>query len=397
MEGGLFLSNFLKNPIFIILILVIVVVGLNFLSKSVDTNIPAQNPAEFSAVAIGETVMSGQHVVDNSKIRKVSVLNHPEYLIEDLKNNEFTDFYTALITGSVETPINAVTSGNVTRYGNARGFNGPGMVTTNGSKLVVNGPNTFVWGFKTPYTYAIKTDKGIDIVTNNKTVKSVAAGDINNDTVSSNYVTLKDIKSWYNDSDVGEKLGLDFSLSSFSDGRNSVPPSKIASYFGDDVLKYMSEYPSGAPVMVYNGATNQNVVGNGADTLGAYAEYDNVARNENARTFVKAWNNTIVPPHTSASGKDTVTFTGVYDPETHTYPSHGACPAGRALRSAVMEAGSPLPSGMSSGFYCVDLVSDPATGIHVTNPTDYPIKIVMWTEGGGTGMSLFAQAIQYTP
>lgn len=397
MDGGFFLSSFLKNPIFIIFILVIVVVGLNVFAKNVEGAVPPQNPAEFSSVPIGDTVVSGQHVVDSSKLRKVPVIYHPEYLIEDLKNNEFTDFYTAITTGSVETPINAVTSGSITRYGNARGFNGPGMISTNGSKLVVNAPDTFVWAFKTPYTYAVKTEKGIDIVTNNKTVKSVAAADINNNTVSSSYVTLNDIKSWYNDSDVGEKLGLDFSLSKFSDGRNSVPPSKIASTFGDEVVKYMSDYPSGAPVMVYNAATKQNVVGSGADTLGAYAEYDNVARNENARTFVKAWNNTIVPPHTSASGKDTVTFTGVYDPETHTYPSHGACPAGRALRSAVMEAGSPLPSGMSGGFYCVDLVSDPATGIHVTNPTDYPIKIVMWTEGSGTSMGLYAQAIQYTP
>ncbi len=104
------------------------------------------------------------------------------------------------------------------------------MVTVNGSKLVVNPPETFVWGFKTPYTVAVKTDKGIDIKTENKTVKTVAAADISNDTVPTNYVNVKDLKEWYNSSDVGDSIGLDFSLSTFNDGRNSVPPSKILSY-----------------------------------------------------------------------------------------------------------------------------------------------------------------------
>ncbi len=271
------------------------------------------------------------------------------------------------------------------------------MVSVNGSKLVVNPPETFVWGYKTPYTVAVKTDKGIDIKTENKTVKTVAAADISNDTVPTMYVSAKDLKEWYNSSDVGDSIGLDFSLSKFNDGRNSVSPSKILSYFGNDTAKYMSEYPSGAPVMVYNSGTNQKVIGSGSSVLEAYAQYNNALREENARTFVKAWNNTIVPPHTSASGKEDVTFTGVYDPEEGGYPSHGACPPGRALRSAVMAAGCPLPSGMTSGYFSVSIDADPATGIKVYNPTDYPLKIVMWTSGSGTGMMMYSQAIQYTP
>ena len=104
-----------------------------------------------------------------------------------------------------------------------------------------------------------------------------------------------------------------------------------------------------------------------------------------------------MPPHSSSTGKQDVTFQGVYDPELHSYPSHGACPPGRALRAAVMEAGCPLPSGMTSGFYSVSVDSDPTTGISVYNPNNYPIKIVIWTEGGGTGMQMFAQAVEYTP
>lgn len=271
------------------------------------------------------------------------------------------------------------------------------MVAVSGNKLAVNPPNTFVWGFKTPYTVAVKTDKGIDIKTQNVTVKSVAAADISNSTVPTNYVAAKDLKDWYNNSEVGDTIGLDFSLSKFNDGRNSVPPNQIATNFGNETVQYMSEYPSGSPVMVYNGATNQNIVGAGNSVLESYAQYNNALREINARTFVKGWNNTIVPPHTSASGKDDVTFTGVYDPVEGGYPSHGACPPGRALRAAVMAAGCPLPSGMDSGYFSVSLDANPSSGIKVYNPTDYPIKIVIWTVGSGTGMQMFAQAVQYTP
>ena len=387
----------MKNPLIVILILVIFAVAIFSFTRGVDAYIPPQNPAEIAAISVGDTVLSGQNVVSSSKVRKVPLLYHPEYLIEDLESKEYNDFYTALTTGAVETPITEITGGNISRYGNAVGFNGPGMVAVNGSKLVVNPPNTFVWGFITPYTVAVKTANGIDIKTQNVTVKSVATADISNSTIPTKYVTVKKLKDWYTYAKVGDSIGLDFSLSNFSDGRNSVMPDKIANDFGNYTVQYMSEYPSGSPVMVYNAATTKNVVGSGQDTLGYYAQYDNALRAVNAKVFVQGWNNTIVPPHTSASGKDDVTFQGVYDPSTNSYPSHGACPPGRALRSAVMEAGCPLPTGMSSGFYSVELSSSPSSGIFVYNPTNYPIKIVIWTEGSGTGMQLFAQAIQYKP
>lgn len=372
-------------------------VGLGTLGKSLATNIPAQNPAEFSAVNIGDTVVSGQNVVNNDKIRKVPVIYHPEYLVDDLKNQEYGDFYTAITTGSVETPINKITSGEISNTGVVKGFSGPGMVTVSGDKLVVNAPGTFVWGFKTPYTVAVKTAQGLDIKVQNKTVKSVAAADISNSTVPAGNLTTKAVKSWFNSSSVGDNLTMDYSLSKFNDGRNNVLPNEILSLFGNNTTQYMADYPSGAPVMVFNSATNQTVVGSGNSVLGYYAEYDNSLREVNARVFVKGWNNTIVPPHTTATGKQSVTFQGVYDPELKSYPSHGACPSGRALRGAVMDAGFPLPSGMSSGFYAVSVDANPSSGISVYNPTNYPVKIVLWTVGSGTGMSIYAQAIQYTP
>jgi hypothetical protein len=383
--------------VIIILILVILSVGMFTFAKNVEAYVPPQNPAEIAAVNIGDTVYSGENVVSSSKIRKVPVIYHPEYLIEDLKSNQFNDFLTAITTGSVETPITQITSGKISRNGNAVGFNGPGMVTVSGEKLVVNPPETFVWGIKTPYTTAVKTANGINIVSQNKTVKSVAASDISNNTVPTNYISAVALKQWYNNSEIGDSIGLDYSLTSFNDERNSITPDKIKTQLDNDTIEYMKEYPSGSPIMIYNGATNQKVVGTGNSELGYYAEYNNALRADNAKTFVQGWNNTIVPPHTSSSGKEDVTFTGVYDPTVAGYPSHGACPPGRALRAAVMEAGCPLPSGMSSGFLSVTINANPSTGIKVYNPTNYPIKIVIWTVGSGTSMQIFAHAIQYSP
>ncbi|MFY9637340.1 MAG: hypothetical protein WAK14_00885 [Methanobacterium sp.] len=379
------------------MILVILAVGMFALAKNVEAYVPPQNPAEIAAVNIGDTVYSGDNVVSSSKIRKVPVIYHPEYLIEDIKSNQYNDFFTAITTGSVETPISQITSGKISRTGKAVDFEGPGMVTVSGNKLVVNPPETFVWGFKTPYTTAVKTANGINIVTQNKTVKTVSAADINNDTVPTNYVTAAKLKNWYNNSEIGDSIGLDYYLTSFNDGRNSITPNEIKTKLSNDTIKYMSEYPSGSPVMIYNEATNHKVVGAGNSELGYYAEYNNALRADNAKTFVQGWNGTIVPPHTSASGKEDVTFTGVYDPDVAGYPSHGACPPGRALRAAVMEAGCPLPSGMSSGYLSVTINANPSTGIKVYNPTNNPIKIVIWTVGSGTSMQIFAQAIQYTP
>ena len=60
---------------------------------------------------------------------------------------------------------------------------------------------------------------------------------------------------------------MDFSLSSFNDGRNFTPD-QILTKLDNDTSKYMSEYPSGAPIMIYNSATNQNIVGSGNSVLG---------------------------------------------------------------------------------------------------------------------------------
>ncbi len=375
------------------MILVVIAVVLNPIGNAAASSDSSQNPQEVAAFNLGDTILSGENVVNTLQIRKVPVIYHPEYLLSDIETNQYYDFFSAIVTGAVNIPISQITGGDISKYGSAIGFTGPGILTVSGQKLVVKPPEKFVWGYKTPSTYVVKDENGVKVVTNGKTVKTVSYDDINNNTIPSDFVSSEDIQSWYNQSNVGDQMVVDYSLSAFNDGRNIVSSNEIASDFGSGVLNYMSDYPSGDPVMVYEGSDDPTIVGTGSSVVGYYAQYNNNLRAYNSKQMVIGWNNTIIPPHSYSTGQQNIKFVGVYDPSTGESPSHGACPPGRALRAAVMEAGSPLPSGMTSGFYSVSLLSNPTSGITVYNPNNYPMKIVIWTVGSGTTMQIFCQAI----
>ncbi len=383
----------LKNPLTIILILVVIVVVLNPVGNAVTSTDSSQNPEEIAAFNIGDTVLSGENVVNTLQIRKVPVIYHPEYILSDIETNQYYDLFSAIVSGTVNIPISQITGADISKYGTATGFSGPGVLIVSGQKLVVKPPDTFVWAYKTPSTYVVKDEKGVKVMTDGKTVKTVSYDDISNSTIPSNFVSSEDIKSWYNQSNIGDQMVVDYSLAAFNDGRNDVPSNEIVSDFGTGVLNYMSEYPSGDPVMVYEGFDDPKIVGTGSSVVGYYAQYNNILRAYNSKQMVIGWNNTIIPPHSSSTGQQDISFTGVYDPSTGESPSHGACPPGRALRAAVMEAGSPLPSGMTSGFYSVSLLSNPTSGISVYNPNNFPMKIVIWTVGSGTTMQIYCEAV----
>ena len=359
----------LTKPMIILFTLIIIALVMNPVSSSLEKYYPQQNPAEVAAFSIGDTVLSGTDVVDNSKIRKVPAISNLGYLVNDVREHEFFDLFTAI------------------------------TLAVKDNKLVVNPPETFVWGSKTPYTYAVKADNSIKIQEGSKTVKVVPANDISNGTVPHNYVSVKTLKKWYNQSDVGDKIAVDYALSNFSDGRNTVTPDEISTFFSTSVLSYMENYPSNAPVLVYSTSSNQNVSGTGSSVLESVPEYSTSVREFNAREFVKGWNGTIVPPHTSATGKANIAFQGILDDkDTYSqYATHGVCPPGRALRAAVMSAGFPLPSGMTDEYYSVQYSSNPTTGITVTNTGDYPVLITMWTSGSGASMQIYAEIITLLP
>ncbi len=357
-----------------------------------------QNPEEISSMAIGDTVVSGMDVVDDNKIRKVPLFSQPTYIMEYVKDYQFDDIITALLTGVVKTPISQITSGSITRTGLAGDFKGPGMIEVNNDKLTIKLPESFIWGFKSPYMFAVKTDNGINIVENNKTTKMVNYDNINNDTVFHQYVSSKELKVWYNDSESGDKIAIDYELSNFSDGRNSVAPSEIKQLFGESTVEYMENYPAGNPVMVYMTNYKEVDAASSVSYLGSYPEYGDNKRAFNARAFSKAWDGTIIPPNTISSGKENVQFTSSRDPKAPGgYASHGSCPPARALRAIVNDAGFPLPRGMTWEHDAVLFGFNPATGIKLDNTGNSTVKIVMWTTGSNANTKIYAKLVKLVP
>ena len=370
--------------------------------NALGVHIPAQKPEEITALPIGSTVLNGTNVVNDNNIRKVPLLYHPEYLVQYAIEQKYMQIFTSLVTGAVPTPIKDVTGGSISNNGIAQGFTGPGMLTVKGNKLAINPPNNFVWGYITAYTVAVKTSDGVELVQNNKTLKTISTQDISNDTIPHLYVNLDDFKTLYNQSNVGNSLDLDYCLNNFSDGRNMVPPDKIKTYFGEDVLNYMEthEPTTNESILAYNGGNNEVVVGSSQTIMDAYANMDNNARVYNAMSFIQSWNNTIIPPHSTAYGSNNVSYTSVYDPDPTQlgWASHGTCPPGRALRDASSAAGFSIPTGMTWDY--TNVIANDAnltSGIKIYNNNDYPVKVIMWSNGDNTGMPIYAKIVELLP
>ena len=133
-------------------------------------------------------------------------------------------------------------------------------------------------------------------------------------------------------------------------------------------------------------------------SLGSHPQYGDGVREYNARQFVDAWNNTVIPPESQGNGRAYVDFGSAIDPDAPGgAASHGVCPPARALRNVVLAEGFDLPVGMVNDEDAVLFGFHPSEDIKITNNHDYPVKIVMWTEGSGTGMLIYAQIIRYEP
>lgn len=391
------LGKYLKNPKIIILLVILVILIMAPIDYYIAANTPPQNPEEINSIPLGSTVVTGMQVVDPTKVRKEPLLIHPDYLIENIQEEQIGPVIYSFFTGTIMTPIKNVTEG-VEADGKARKFEGPGMLTKKGYKLVVQPPANFIWAYKTPYTYAAKTKDGIAIIEDNKTIKILSPEEINNNTIPSEYVNATKLKEWYKEAKIGEKIPIDFSLSNFSDGRLEVPPKDIVKFFGEKTKKYMQEYPSGAPIMAYMHKYKVEEVATATSQLESFPQYDDISREYNAREFAKAWNGTIVPPGTSSSGKETVQFTSSRDPKAPGgYASHGTCPSARALRDAVAGAGLPTPTGITWGYFALKYGFDPVIDVKVYNDGDYPIMIIMWTEGSGPSMTIYAKVLRLVP
>jgi hypothetical protein len=366
--------------------------------NAIGSYYPPQGPTDITALSVGDTVIAGTTIVDDSKVRKVPILYHPEYLLDYFNDMSLSDFADAIITGTVKTPIERITSGSISKEGTAQGFNGPGVLAVENNKLIVNPPEAFVYGYKTPYTFGVKTKDGLQIVEGKNVLKVVPYDQISNNTIPHNYMSINNVKEWYKSANTGDRITLDYAIAGFNDGRNLITPEDITTFFGSNVLTYMENYPSGRPILVYAASTTQQVIGTGDDVVGSYAEYNNTERVYNSGEFVQAWNGTIIPPHATSSGKETVGFERVADPTAPGgWASHGACPPARALRAASFEAGFGMPHGLQSGEFAMMMGYNPATDVTITNTKDYPVEILMWTTGSGTSMGVHAKIIALMP
>jgi len=388
----------LENSKISIVVLFLLALAMYPFGNAIEDYYPQQGPTEITSMNVGDTVLAGTMVVDGKKIRKVPILYEPGYLRDYVEDMRFIDFFDAIVTGTVKTPIGRITSGSISKSGVAQGFNGPGILEVKGGKLTVTPPGTFVYGKKIPYMFGIKTKDGLEIVEGNRTIKIVPYDQISNDTIPNDYVNVNNVKKWYNNAEVGKRITLGYAIANFNDGRNTVAPEDIEALFGSRIIDYMKNYPSGSPILVYMGPVTEKVSGSNGDSLGSFPEYNDAIREQNSRAFVDAWDGTIIPPHSTSSGKETVGFGRSIDPHAPGgWASHGVCPAARALRGAVSEAGFGLPTGLTWGEYAVLFGFNPAVDVKVTNTKDYPVKIVMWTSGSGPGMSIHAEVIEYIP
>jgi len=377
-----------------LLVIVFLMLPFSFIGEP-QSSININEVAKFD---MGKTVFAGEDVIEDSKINKYPITTNIGYLYERLKTLDFLGVFIAISTGVVPLPISEFTAGGISDTGFAKEFSGPGVLTEENNKLIVKSPDDFVWGYKVPYTKAVKTENGINIVEEDKTVKTIAKEDINNDTVSTIYVSGDTVSKWFNKSKTGESINLNYGLGNFSDNRTLIKPDEIKPLFGEEVFNYTYKYSSGNPVMVFMKNYDEIVAADSYSYLGSYPQYNNANRAYNAKQFTKAWNNTIIPPNSTSSGTEITGFAVSADPEAPGgFASHGVCPPARALRSVASAMGFSLPTGMNWGRDAVNFGVNPGSGIKVTNNNDYPVRIIMWTEGEGTGIVIYAKMIKLIP
>jgi hypothetical protein len=348
---------------------------------------------------IGQSMFENQSIVGTTDPVEVPIVNHFGFLTHQLQAFDLHGILMALSTGVVPFDFSIVSGEGIDSYGNVVGVDGPGFLTYAGDKLIVKSPDHYVWAYSAPYKWLQKTSSGVDLYEDGKKIESIPASEIKNLDYKNEYYNASTIVDWYNyDAQEGSQFTLEKGMVGFSDGRNNISSSDVPKIFGQDMVDYASEYPTGSPILLYAGNyTEQNGESYGTD-LGSHPEYGDDIREVNARQFVDAWNGTVIPPQTSASGKDYVYFESASDSKAPGgSAAHGVCPSARALRAAVTSEGFDLPVGMCWDEDAVLFGYNPAQDITVYNNYTYPVKINMWTEGEGTGMNIYAQIVRYVP
>ncbi|AMD17543.1 hypothetical protein TL18_05615 [Methanobrevibacter sp. YE315] len=364
-----------------------------------STPLTAQSVVDEYQLPIGQSMFENDSILGTRDPIELPFLASPGSIIHQILALDLQGILMSLSTGFVPMDFSSISGSGIDSYGHVANVEGPGFLTFEGDKLAVKAPDNYVWGYSDTYKYLNKTETGVDIVENGTVIKSVPESEIKNLNFSSQYFDNETIRSWYNyDASVGSIFTLEKGMSDFSDGRNDISSADVPKIFGQDVVDYAAEYPTGSPILLYSGNYTEQPGEVYGTSLGSHPEYGDGTREINARQFVEAWNGTVIPPNSTSSGKDYVYFESANDAQAPGgSAAHGVCPPARALRAAVTAEGFDLPVGMCWDEDAVLFGYNPAQGILVYNNHDYPVKLNMWVEGEGTGMGIYAQIIRYIP
>ena len=392
------MSSWRKISIVVLIALLALCAFLAITSAS-TTSYSAESVAKDYNIPIGQSMFENQSIVGTSENVEVPLVANVGFLTHQLMAFDLQGILRGVTTGIVPFDFSVVSSEGIDSYGKVVDIVGPGYLTFEGDKLAVKAPDNYVWGYSAPYKWLEKTESGVDVYENGTKIKSVPVDEIRNLDYHNDYYNASTIASWYNyDAQVGSTFTLEKGMVGFSDGRNNISSSDVPKIFGQAVVDYAAEYPTGSPILLYSGNYTTETGEVYGTSLGSHPEYGDSIREINARQFVEAWNGTVIPPNTTASGKDYVYFESASDASAPGgSAAHGVCPSARALRAAVTSEGFGLPTGMTWDENAVLFGYNPARDITVYNNHDFPVEIRMWTEGSGTGMGVYAQVIRYIP
>ena len=388
-----------NKSITIVLVLFSVSVLLFAFTFVNSTPYTGQSIAETYNLSVGQSVFDGDSILGQNKTIDLPFLSNVGFIGHQLLAFDLHGILMSLSTGVVPFDFATVSSEGIDSYGRATGIEGPGYLTFEGDKLAVKGPDTYVWGYSAPSKVLTKTSNGVDVVDQGKVIQSVPADQIKNLNFNSKYFNNDTIVSWYNyDAQIGDNFTLEKGMTHFSDGRKDISAADVPRIFGQDVVDYASEYPTGSPILLYSGNYTEQQGAQGSTIFDSHPEYGDAIREINTDQFVEAWNGTVIPPNSTSSGKDYVYFESANDASAPGgSAAHGVCPPARALRAAVLSEGFAMPVGMTSDENAVLFGYNPAKDITVTNNHTYPVKIHMWTEGQGVGKGIYCTYIRYIP
>jgi hypothetical protein len=362
------------------------------------TSYTGESLAKAYNLPIGQSMFEGDSILGENQSIKVPLLSNVPFIAHQITSLDLQGLLITLTTGAVPFDFATVSSEGIDSYGRAHGFEGPGYLTYEGNQLAVKAPNTYVWGYSSPYKVLTKTSDGVDVVENGTVIESIPTSEIKNTKFGNDYYNTSTIQNWYNYDSDSSNFTLERGIVGFSDGRANISADDVSVIFGKNVSDYVAAYPDGTPIVLYMGNVTEEDGEVYSTSLGSHPQYGDSIREFNARSFVDAWNNTVIPPNSSGNGKAYIDFGSASDSNAPGgSASHGVCPPARVLRASVLAEGFSLPVGMCNDEDAVLFGYNPSEDIKVTNTHDYPVKIVMWTEGSGTGMMIYGKIERFIP